>query len=472
MRRAHLALALVVVGAAAGRADAAPANRLLIKQNGEITLAIDPSGNVYSRGGERYGVTTADTGLQFRRNGTPFLSTRDASAADRHQLGMFVAGQGYIYETFSTVPYRTSGTLVFFHTPSGGAKTGMMEVDHNDGGIDIRGQYDSRFAYRQSTAWLKSSERANIVAAWQCLDKKYYPGSKGGANPPDPNAVGGVSYWDKQQQIHRSFGEHSMDSTSPAFLPWHREFINRLEDALRTCDPLVSLPYWDWGVYRDQAGFADGTALMADPPTPGWFGQWKGRVGAPFDTFDANGNSAIARETTLNPADPPTLIERDTENWSITEEPVILAHDSYIDFVTELESAHDTAHFSGGGQLRDITRSTEDPVFFVLHANADRLWAKWQRDPSSPERLTADAVYGSYSAHFPELWPMSNFDGMYMGRDVLDPWAGGPGYMSSASTTPLRPWTSPDNQQVSKSYVDSSIVIPRLYEDTNGWDVL
>jgi hypothetical protein len=31
-----------------------------------------------------------------------------------------------------------------------------------------------------------------------------------------------------------------------------------------------------------------------------------------------------------------------------------------------------------GGSIRDPTTAAKDPLFFLLHCNVDRLWAKWQ----------------------------------------------------------------------------------------------
>jgi tyrosinase len=51
---------------------------------------------------------------------------------------------------------------------------------------------------------------------------------------------------------------------------------------------------------------------------------------------------------------------------------------------------HNLVHSSFGGFLSDPTIAPRDPLFFLLHANVDRLWAKWQwlwtlYDPGNPD---------------------------------------------------------------------------------------
>src|SRR4029079_95004 len=55
---------------------------------------------------------------------------------------------------------------------------------------------------------------------------------------------------------------------------------------------------------------------------------------------------------------------------------------------------HGLAHTSFGGFLSSIPTAARDPLFFLLHANVDRLWAKWQwlnrlTDAGNPDAFAA-----------------------------------------------------------------------------------
>lgn len=53
------------------------------------------------------------------------------------------------------------------------------------------------------------------------------------------------------------------------------------------------------------------------------------------------------------------------------------AFQAYVDGF-RAEGLHNAAHLSLGGDLSNLSHSPNDPVFFLLHGQLDRLWAAWQ----------------------------------------------------------------------------------------------
>jgi tyrosinase len=77
---------------------------------------------------------------------------------------------------------------------------------------------------------------------------------------------------------------------------------------------------------------------------------------------------------------------------------------------------HGFAHTSFGGSISSIGTAAKDPLFFLLHANVDRLWAKWQRqfgrfDPA--QAASYDSVPASPIGHnlADTMWPWNGITG-------------------------------------------------------------
>src|SRR5437588_6461408 len=87
---------------------------------------------------------------------------------------------------------------------------------------------------RRDIAKVTPEERNRFIDAIVKLDTtKFFPD--------------GVSFWDKQEDIHKNAHFHGVDvHHGPAFIPWHRVLVSRLEELLRQIHPEISLHYWDW----------------------------------------------------------------------------------------------------------------------------------------------------------------------------------------------------------------------------------
>jgi tyrosinase len=56
---------------------------------------------------------------------------------------------------------------------------------------------------------------------------------------------------------------------------------------------------------------------------------------------------------------------------------------TYTDFTTQVEFIHNDVHGWVGGTMSLITTSPADPLFWLHHAQVDRLWSQWQAKASN-----------------------------------------------------------------------------------------
>jgi hypothetical protein len=281
---------------------------------------------------------------------------------------------------------------------------------------------------RRNIAHVSNEERDRFLAAILKLDHdRFFPD--------------GVSYFDKQEDIHKNAHAAGADvHVGPAFIPRHRELCNRFEALLREVDADLSLHYWDWTV--DPRDAPDGSGGTVNLLTATFMGGTGDPVGPPFDDFESTepGHTHIWRDVGATNAKP-------DGSPDIPSDANIKNAADFVDFDSNISGPHGDAHFYIGGSLSNSHFSFHDPIVFLLHSNLDRLWAEWQTDPAHPERLLPGTAYGGDSAA-----PSINED--------IQPWAGDVG----TGATPLRPWAPPDNMQQVKTYKDLSVVTPPCYD--------
>lgn len=158
---------------------------------------------------------------------------------------------------------------------------------------------------------------------------------KANTNAADPNSW---SYWMK---IHINYCPHG----TPYFLAWHRGYLYYFERRLRTVsgDNQLVLPYWDYYSYATMP--AEFTNPSGDNPL-----------------FADRLNNNVRQVLTLAPfASTVTNFQRGLTNA----------------FEVRVEDApHNPVH-DLIGNLMSTMESPLDPIFWLHHANIDRLWVAW-----------------------------------------------------------------------------------------------
>ncbi|TKH61965.1 tyrosinase family protein, partial [Bacillus cereus] len=98
---------------------------------------------------------------------------------------------------------------------------------------------------RKNQANLKQSERLAFTNALLELKRKpsRLPSSSGSTSRYDD-----YIYWHLMSMMNQTSSTPGSAHGGPAFLPWHRYYINQLELDLQQIDSTVTLPYWDWTV--------------------------------------------------------------------------------------------------------------------------------------------------------------------------------------------------------------------------------
>lgn len=175
------------------------------------------------------------------------------------------------------------------------------------------------------------------------------------------------------------FNAHSGIDGALRFLPWHRAFLYKFESDLRAAheknggDPadLTGVPYWRWNV--------------TDPGLPAWLDGFLPMGFDPVRQVPIKLRSPGAADELPRPQD---------VAWILTQSHTILRDaggrtDDHLRFSLAIEGrgehpdgtavrAHNQVHAWTGGVLSNVMCSPIDPIFWLLHAEVDRLWHIWQ----------------------------------------------------------------------------------------------
>ncbi|EAU86324.1 hypothetical protein CC1G_08048 [Coprinopsis cinerea okayama7 len=262
---------------------------------------------------------------------------------------------------------------------------------------------------------LTVKQRLDYIRAVKCLQAKPTTIVREGASSRFDEFL--ASHADDMAWIH-AVGQ---------FLPWHRHFVTLYNNALRDeCGYKGPAPYWDWSrdaesskplaqspVFDAVTGFGGngvpgtytpppnvpefpGPDWPEDIPLPEFPTGLPGFPGGPTAQGGCIDTGPFKdRPITIGPANLniPRCLTRAfyddlLNNLDKTSVDWALAQKTYGDFDAAITfrspplepgaGIHGAGHAVVGGLMTDAWASPGDPVFYLHHANLDRVWAKWQ----------------------------------------------------------------------------------------------
>ena len=211
--------------------------------------------------------------------------------------------------------------------------------------------------------------------------------------------------------------------SGPGFLPWHRAFILDFERELQRIDPSVALLYWNTD---NAAPNIFSLNFMGSKPTISTDAFADFNPSNPLIAWNVPGGPGVRRTTKFENNTAPSTI-----NTGLRKETAVLALGNDFNLFKALDpNPHGASHVLAGGVSGDwmgiLTSAVKDPLFFFLHANLDRLWAKWQLlntrfDAQNPLTYSPQGSFPNtgtiHIGHFlnDTMWPWNQITGTFTG---------------------------------------------------------
>ncbi len=331
---------------------------------------------------------------------------------------VFRRGTTGSFSSSLTVVVPINGISVGFFTAG---RFGQPSVNNEDVTIEARigttliGSVPVMVRIRKNANRLTQEERDRFVAAFAQLNNQ------------------GLGRFADFRDMHTAVSDPEAHRR-PGFLPWHRAYLLDLERELQAIDPSVALPYWRF----DQPApniFALDFLGVSDP-----LGTVQFSATNPLQFWTTDGVQGINRRPLngWNPATQPGPGVR-------TEAQTLALGTQYLAFRTMEGNPHGQTHTRFGGSISSIPTAARDPLFFLLHCNVDRLWAKWQRQNNRFDPAQAASYDSAAATRIGHRLP-----------DTMWPWNG--------ITSPPRPPTASGGAMAASSSVSAPGPQPRVQD--------
>jgi hypothetical protein len=174
------------------------------------------------------------------------------------------------------------------------------------------------------------------------------------------------------------------------FLVWHRLYIYHFEKIIRKLsgDPNFSLPYW---------GYTDTTNIAQARVMPAVFRDTtaslyeKARLDSINKGYPIRGKGATKLSL--------TKLFKNTTYAGFNSNMDAAPHGAMHNYIGYGNDPTGKAMFSpikqkideGGGLMQDVATAAFDPIFWVHHANIDRVWQQWTNSPNG-KKVTLDEL--------------------------------------------------------------------------------
>lgn len=191
--------------------------------------------------------------------------------------------------------------------------------------------------YRRGVEVMKSRQPAE-VNSWQYQANMHnFPAEDVKPGEAEPEFWGDCEHW------------------TPHFLSWHRMYLFHFEAMVREAcgDASFTLPYWNYSAGTQRTI----PEAFRVPDNPG------------NALFHANRNPSLN-----DPNNPWRLSPFEVETESALGETYFFQFQNALE-----ETPHGSVHVAIGGSMGTTSGAARDPIFWLHHANIDRLWEAWLR---------------------------------------------------------------------------------------------